>query len=113
MRIRTRVLFMMLIGPQAGLTSFWLALLLCSPLQAAESGFDLLLAKARSQAAVGHRFAPAGDNVAETVLTLYKLISIATPRQLDSFSTLIDGEDLIQTKLRNDPPLTETIPAAE
>lgn len=110
MRICTSMVFGGLIGRGIGLTGIWLSLSICTPLQAAQPNFDELLAKARALAAVGHRFSPAGDNVVETVLALYKLIAVATPRQLDSFSNLIDGEDLIQPKWRNDPPPTGIIP---
>jgi len=66
------------------------------PLNAAEPTFDDLLSKARAQAAAGRQFAPAGDNVVETVLSLYKLSAVATPLQLNALSSLLNNEDLIQ-----------------
>lgn len=82
----------------AGLPAFFLALLACLPLQAAEPSFDELLARAEAQAAAGHGLSPPGDNVSETALALYKLVPTATPAQLNALTALLDREDLIERK---------------
>ena len=51
--------------------------------------FADLLARAEAQAAAGHRWAPSGDNMTETVSAMIALISSATPEQLAELSALL------------------------
>jgi hypothetical protein len=53
--------------------------------------FADLLAQAKAQAAGGHRWAPAGDNAAETIMRMIDLIPTATPAQLSELSALIES----------------------
>jgi hypothetical protein len=100
-------------GTRAGLSALCLVLGSSLPCRASAPSFDQLLSRARAQTAGGHRFAPAGNNAAETVLALYKLVSIATPRQLDALASLVDGEDLIQPQPRKEPATIASDPAAD
>ena len=54
--------------------------------------FADLLARAEAQAAAGHRWAPSGDNMTETVSAMMALISSATPEQLAELSDLLEGD---------------------
>ena len=54
--------------------------------------FADLLARAKAQAAAGHRWAPSGDNMTETVSAMMALISSATPEQLAELSDLLEGD---------------------
>jgi hypothetical protein len=51
--------------------------------------FADLLARAEAQAAAGHRWAPSGDNMTETVSAMMALVSSATPEQLAELSALL------------------------
>jgi hypothetical protein len=51
--------------------------------------FGDLLARAEAQAAAGHRSAPSGDNMTETVSAMIPLVSSATPEQLAELSALL------------------------
>ena len=53
--------------------------------------FADLLAQAKEQAAAGHRWAPPGDNVTETIMRMIDLIPAATPAQLSELSALIES----------------------
>ena len=59
--------------------------------------FADLLARAEAQAAAGHRWAPSGDNMTETVSAMMELISSATPEQLAELS------DLLRESTRSSP----------
>jgi hypothetical protein len=54
--------------------------------------FADLLARAEAQAAAGHRWAPSGDNMTETVSAMMELISSATPEQLAELSDLLQRD---------------------
>ncbi|HEX3573486.1 MAG TPA: hypothetical protein VHU42_02695 [Rhodopila sp.] len=54
--------------------------------------FSELLAKAEAQAAAGHRWAPPGDNMTETVAGMMDLIGTATPKQLEDLSALLESD---------------------
>ncbi len=54
--------------------------------------FADLLARAEAQAAAGHRWAPSGDNMTETVSAMMELISSATPEQLAELSDLLERD---------------------
>jgi hypothetical protein len=54
--------------------------------------FSDLLARAKAQAAAGHRWAPSGDNMTETVSAMMELISSATPEQLAELSDLLEND---------------------
>jgi hypothetical protein len=62
------------------------------PALADDPNFADLLARAEAQAAAGHRWAPSGDNVTETVGAMMKLISSATPEQLAELSDLLERD---------------------
>jgi hypothetical protein len=62
-------------------------LVMTRPAFADDPKFADLLARAEAQAAAGHRWAPSGDNMTETVGAMMKLISSATPEQLGSCRT--------------------------
>src|ERR1700733_6560774 len=62
------------------------------PALADDPNFADLLARAEAQAAAGHRWAPSGDNVTETVGAMMKLISSATPEQLAELSNLLERD---------------------
>jgi hypothetical protein len=53
--------------------------------------FADLLARAKAQVAAGHRWAPPGDNMTETIVSMMDLISTATPEQLTELSALLEG----------------------
>ncbi|MEA2774670.1 MAG: hypothetical protein QOF90_76 [Acetobacteraceae bacterium] len=54
--------------------------------------FAELLSRAEAQAAAGHRWAPPGDNMTDTVIGMLDLIPTATPEQLTELSELLDSE---------------------
>jgi hypothetical protein len=62
------------------------------PVLADDPNFADLLARAEAQAAAGHRWAPSGDNMTETVAAMMKLISSATPEQLAELSNLLERD---------------------
>jgi hypothetical protein len=49
-----------------------------------------LLTRAEAQAAAGHRWAPPGDNMTETVAVMMDIIAQATPEQLVELSNLLE-----------------------
>jgi hypothetical protein len=67
-------------------------LVMTRPAFADDPKFADLLARAEAQAAAGHRWAPSGDNMTETVGAMMKLISSATPEQLAELSNLLEGK---------------------
>src|ERR1700692_4049443 len=62
------------------------------PALADDPNFADLLARAEAQAAAGHRWAPSGDNMTETVSAMMELISSATPEQLAELSDLLERD---------------------
>jgi hypothetical protein len=52
--------------------------------------FSELLARAQAQAAAGHRWTPAGDNMTETVVSMMDLIPTATADELTKLSELLE-----------------------
>lgn len=54
--------------------------------------FAELLSRAHAQAAVGHQWAPAGDNVTETFMIMMNHLSEATPDQLSDFASLLQRQ---------------------
>jgi TPR repeat protein len=67
--------------------------------------FAELLARAKAQAAVGHKWLPAGDNMTETVVSMMDLLQTATAEQLSELSALLENEKTAAT--------SETEPQAE
>lgn len=70
--------------------------------------FSDLLARAEAQAAAGHRWAPPGDNMTETVSVMMEIISTATPEQVAELSALLEAD-----AARNQPPAAGAPPGAE
>jgi TPR repeat protein len=60
-----------------------------SPAFSQQPSFADLLTRAQTQAAAGHRFSPAGDNMTETVAGMMDIIGTATPQQLADLSDLL------------------------
>jgi hypothetical protein len=56
--------------------------------------FADVLARAKAQAAAGHRWTPPDDNMTETVKRMTDLIPTATPAQLSELSALIESSRL-------------------
>ncbi len=77
---------------------FWGSFVVClalasgGPARADDATFEDLLAKANSEIAAGHRWEPAGDNLAETIMTLLQLVPHATPQQLAGLNDLLERE---------------------
>ena len=69
--------------------------------------FADLLARAEAQAAAGHRWAPSGDNMTETVSAMMELISSATPEQLAELSDLLQRD---ATRLPHPAAASEATP---
>ncbi|WP_428492594.1 hypothetical protein [Rhodopila sp.] len=87
------------------------ALLVTSlPANAGGNSFADLLARAKAQDAAGHRWAPPGDNVTETVMTMLDTISTATPDQLAELSALLQRDKPPADPLAPDRQ-TENMPA--
>jgi TPR repeat protein len=63
--------------------------------------FTDLLARAEAQAAAGHRWAPAGDNMAETVISMMDLIPTASPAEVAQLSALLESEKSSPTAGQN------------
>jgi hypothetical protein len=74
-----------------GLLGFCAALITALPIHAETQTFADLLAQAKLQSATGHRWAPPGDNMTETVMHMMDIIGTATPAQLSELSGLLDG----------------------
>jgi TPR repeat protein len=60
------------------------------PAGAQQLSFTDLLARAQAQAAAGHRWSPAGDNMTETIAGMMDIIATATPQQLADLSELLE-----------------------
>ena len=77
--------------------------------RAEQQSFAALLTRAEMQAAAGHRWGPAGDNMTETVATLMDQISTATPEQLNRLAALLQSPP---AGLVKDPAGENTVAAA-
>jgi TPR repeat protein len=74
--------------------------------------FADLLAQAEVQAATGHRWAPPGDNMTETVVRMMDIIATATPAQLSELSALLNsGKTVSPPEAPGADSLTEDRPA--
>ena len=60
--------------------------------------FSELLARAKAQAAAGHRWGPAGDNMTETLLDMMELVPTATADQLAELSELLQSAETTPQK---------------
>lgn len=67
-------------------------LITASQVHAEDQNFGDLLARAKAEAAAGHRWAPPGDNMTETVIRMMDLVSAATPAQLAELGALLDSD---------------------
>ncbi len=74
--------------------------------------FAELLARAKAQAAAGHRSAPPGDNMIETIAGMVDLAPTATPAQLEELVTLLDSDKPAHPQPGPVPPSPDTPPAA-
>jgi TPR repeat protein len=89
----------MLAGIRFGLLMAGIAVMAGQPAYAANPSFADLLARAKAQAASGHKWAPAGNNMTETIMAMMDLIPTATPSQLTELLALLQTDN---------PPLPET-----
>jgi TPR repeat protein len=98
----------------SGLTFLiFLALLSGVPTRAAEPSFADLLDRAGAELAAGRRWEPPGDNLADTIMTLFKLAPTATPQQLAAFADLLERDrKLEQADHPEQPPSPVEPPAA-
>jgi hypothetical protein len=76
--------------------------------------FSDLLARAEAQAAAGHRWAPAGDNMTETVSVMMEIISTATPEQVAELSALLESDSSrLPHATDGSPPRAEAVPTPQ
>ena len=91
------------------------ALVLCMALRpgvavrAADASFADLLTRADAELAAGRRWEPPGDNLGDTIMTLFKLAPTATPQQLAAFADLLERD----RKLEQGDPLAHPSAPAE
>jgi TPR repeat protein len=78
-------------GIRNGLLVIYAVLIMALPAYAETRTFADLLAQAKVQAATGHRWAPPGNNMTETVIRMMDIIAMATPAQLSELSVLLAG----------------------
>jgi hypothetical protein len=78
-------------GLSGSLLAICLALMTLLSAHADSRSFADLLARAKAQAAAGHRWEPAGDNMTETIMAMLDLIPTATPEQLTELSALLES----------------------
>ncbi len=78
-------------GIRNGLLMICAVLITALPAYAETRTFADLLAQAKLQAAEGHRWAPPGDNMTETVMHMMDMLGTATPAQLSELTGLLDG----------------------
>ncbi|HEY4172473.1 MAG TPA: hypothetical protein VGM42_05550 [Rhodopila sp.] len=99
-------------GIRNGLLVICAVLTMALPTYAETQTFADLLAQAKLQAATGHRWAPPGDNMTETIMRMMDLIGTATPAQLSELSTLLNNSNTVPPppSLNADSP-TEEPPA--
>lgn len=69
-----------------------IALATASVAQADDQTFAELLARAKAQAAAGHRSAPPGDNMIETIAGMVELAPTATTAQLEELVALLESD---------------------
>lgn len=74
---------------------------LALPALADSPTFADLLSRAEAQAAAGHRWAPHGDNMTETVEAMMDLIPTATPKQLAELAALLNSD---LARVASEPP---------
>jgi hypothetical protein len=74
--------------------------------------FADLLARAKAQAAAGHKWLPPGDNMTETVVSMMDLLQTATPEQLSELSALLENEKTAATSDTEPQAETRTAIAA-
>lgn len=101
----------MLEGVRGGFLALCVVAIAALPAHADERTFTALLAQAKAQAAAGHRWAPPGNNMTETVLSMMDLIPAATPAELAQLSALLESEKAVSspTPAASDP-VTHTQP---
>ena len=78
------------IGIRCGLLALCALLATELPADAGRESFADLLSRAKAQAAEGHRWAPPGNNMTETIMTMLDVVSTATPEQLAELSALLE-----------------------
>ena len=87
-----------------GLLALCALLLTQLPAHAGSDSFADLLSRAKTQAAEGHRWAPPGNNMTETIMAMLDIVSTATPQQLAELSALLQ---------RDKPAADRTAPPGE
>ena len=80
------------IGIRCGLVALCAFLATQRPTNAATDSFADLLSRAKVQAAEGHRWAPPGDNMSETIMAMLDAVNSATPEQLAEVSALLEHD---------------------
>jgi hypothetical protein len=60
--------------------------------EAGDSRFSELLARAKVEAAAGHRVGPLGDNLTETFMAMIEILPQATPQQLAEFDVILQQQ---------------------
>jgi hypothetical protein len=79
-------------GTCRGLWAICAVLITAVPVHAQDQTFAQLLTQAKAQAAAGHRWAPAGDNMTETAIRMIDLMPRATPAELAEFLSLLQAD---------------------
>jgi hypothetical protein len=79
------------IGIRCGLLALCALLATELPADAGRESFADLLSRAKAQAAEGHRWAPPGNNMTETIMTMLDVVGAATPEQLAELSALLEN----------------------
>jgi TPR repeat protein len=79
-------------GLRTGFLAVGVLLMTALPGHAEPRTFTDLLARAKAQAAAGHRWAPPGDNMAETVIGMMDLIPTASQAEVAQLSALLESE---------------------
>ena len=75
--------------------------------RAAEPKFSDLLDRARAEIAAGHRVEPPGDNLTDTIMTMFQLAPMATPEELRAFTDLLDQDRKAMQRSSPFPPAPE------
>ena len=70
---------------------------------AEDKSFAALLARAKAQAAAGHRWGPPGDNMTETVMRMIDVAGTATPEQLSELSAFLEQDKSAGSAARANP----------
>ncbi|MDB5405048.1 MAG: hypothetical protein JWQ55_7066 [Rhodopila sp.] len=76
---------------RSGFLAIGVLLMTALPGHAEEPTFSELLARAKAQAAAGHRWKPAGDNMTETVMTMMDLLPTASRAEIQQLSALLES----------------------